>query len=249
MEDSNITPIFTEGVKSCPGSYRPAGFNGSTSEEGIDSKSVACNRNVIPHLQVHEIDLRQDDEFLLIGSGAILETFCKEDLIQKIKGFKSRQKAVKYLAEITAASSSGRRRPSVAITTFHLGQKTNLTDSSKLSGLFSKEGKHSYEHKSDSGLSGAEQHREEMGEFGEKYKSWEYVLEQNHKLLFSRELETINSSFIRHSMHRLNARNSTIGCDESAVLPIYRVSPYSADCGATKGRVNCQKHSLHLTQI
>ncbi|XP_076337054.1 uncharacterized protein LOC143239632 [Tachypleus tridentatus] len=224
-----------------------AGFNGSTSKEGIDLKAVACNRNVIPHLQVHEIDLRLDDKFLLIGSGVITETFCEEDLIRKINGFNKRQKVVKYLAEVTTASSSGRRPPSVAIIAFHLeGQRTNLTDSSKLLGLFSKEGKHNCEHKSGNDLSGGGQHGEDVGEFGETYKSWEYVLEQNHKLLFTRELETINSSFIRQSMHRLYAQNATIGCDDPAVLPTYGISSHPADSASTRGRVHCQKHSTQI---
>lgn len=62
----------------------------------------------------------------------------------------------------------------------------------------------------------------------EAYKSWEYVLEQNHKLLFTRQLQTLHKSF-KQTKHRMRSVDPGRWCNN------HTAAAYGTICHYTTG--------------
>lgn len=62
----------------------------------------------------------------------------------------------------------------------------------------------------------------------EAYKSWEYVLEQNHNLLFTRQLQTLHKSF-KQTKHRMRSVDPGKWCNNHAA------AAYGTICHYTRG--------------
>ncbi|CAM1331885.1 Uncharacterised protein g10708 [Pycnogonum litorale] len=61
---------------------------------------------------------------------------------------------------------------------------------------------------------------------GEAYKSWEYILEQNHKLLFTRQLQTLHRSF-KQTKHRMRSVDPGKWCNNHSAAAYGTICHYT----------------------
>ncbi|XP_023221735.1 PH domain leucine-rich repeat-containing protein phosphatase 1-like isoform X1 [Centruroides sculpturatus] len=201
-----------------------AGFTTSNksalSTEHLQPKRKTC---FISEPQMKEIRLKNTESHLVIGSSALWEALEVQEILQIVDRNEQIVQSSKHLSELSMAIGN-REGVCIAVLALQL-DKANLfsnsssnnssDDNNQNINLLSSFPNISNWHNEDEDKI----QNDELIEDAEKYKSWEYMLEQNHKMLFSRELETIHRSLAYRNTPIQNEDSSNWCSNNTSIHP------------------------------
>lgn len=199
-----------------------AGFTTSNkSALSIDQFAPKRKTCFISEPQMKEIRLKNTESHFIIGSSALWEALEAQEILQIVDRNEQTVQSSKHLAELSMAIGN-REGVCIAVVALQLDKANFFSNSSSnnssddnnqninfLSGFPNIS---NWQNEDEDKIQ-----NDELIEDAEKYKSWEYMLEQNHKMLFSRELETIHRSFAYRNAPVQN-EDSTNWCSNTASI-------------------------------